>query len=234
MIGADPLSTEPQFEHVFISGGPAITPEELERKLYVLRNYTVRVCLESVSNIGDDFYINSMSYKTVVYKGQLTTEQVPQYFLDLQNPTMVSALALVHSRFSTNTFPRWRLAQPFRYIAHNGEINTVRGNLNWMKAREAIIESDLFTQAEIDMLLPICQEGSSDSSNFDMALELLVLSGRSLPHALMMMIPEAWQENKNMDPNTSRVLPVPRERHGTMGWPSISMFHRRCSSWCDA
>ncbi len=200
MIGADPLSTEPQFEHVFISGGPGITPEELERKLYVLRNYTVRVCLESVSNIGDDFYINSMSYKTLVYKGQLTTEQVPQYFLDLQNPTMVTALALVHSRFSTNTFPKWRLAQPFRYIAHNGEINTVRGNLNWMKAREAILESDLFTQAEIDMLLPICQEGSSDSSNFDMALELLVLSGRSLPHALMMMIPEAWQENKNMDP----------------------------------
>lgn len=113
---------------------------------------------------------------------------------------MVTALALVHSRFSTNTFPRWRLAQPFRYIAHNGEINTVRGNLNWMKAREAIIESDLFSQQEIDMLLPICQEGSSDSSNFDMALELLVLSGRSLPHALMMLIPEAWQENKSMDP----------------------------------
>ncbi len=200
MLGHDPLTTEPQFEHVFVSGGPGMSPEELERKLYVLRNYTVRVCLESVSNIGDNFYINSMSYKTIVYKGQLTTEQVPQYFLELQNPTMVTALALVHSRFSTNTFPKWRLAQPFRYIAHNGEINTVRGNLNWMKAREAILDSQLFTQAEIDMLLPICQEDSSDSSNFDMVLELLVLSGRSLPHALMMMIPEAWQENKNMDP----------------------------------
>ncbi|PSW19017.1 glutamate synthase large subunit [Photobacterium sanctipauli] len=200
MIGDDPLSTEPQFEHVFITGGANLDPAELERKLYVLRNYTVRVCLESISNIGDDFYINSLSYKTLVYKGQLTTEQVPQYFLDLQNPSMVTALALVHSRFSTNTFPKWRLAQPFRYIAHNGEINTVRGNLNWMKAREAILESELFSQQEIDMLLPICQEGSSDSSNFDMALELLVLSGRSLPHALMMLIPEAWQENKNMDP----------------------------------
>ena len=199
MIGADPLSTEPQFEHVFISGNASITPQELERKLYVLRNYTVRVCLESVSNIGDDFYINSLSYKTLVYKGQLTTEQVPQYFLDLQNPAMVTALALVHSRFSTNTFPKWRLAQPFRYIAHNGEINTVRGNLNWMKAREAILESELFTPQEIGMLLPVCQEGSSDSSNFDMALELLVLSGRSLPHALMMLIPEAWQENTSMD-----------------------------------
>ncbi|MCQ1058921.1 glutamate synthase large subunit [Photobacterium sp. ZSDE20] len=200
MIGEDPLSTEPQFEHVFITGGASMEPAVLERKLYVLRNYTVRVCLESISNIGDDFYINSLSYKTLVYKGQLTTEQVPQYFLDLQNPSMVTALALVHSRFSTNTFPRWRLAQPFRYIAHNGEINTVRGNLNWMKAREAILESELFSQQEIDMLLPICQEGSSDSSNFDMALELLVLSGRSLPHALMMLIPEAWQENKKMDP----------------------------------
>ncbi|PSU31936.1 glutamate synthase large subunit [Photobacterium lutimaris] len=200
MIGNDPLSTEPQFEHVFITGGASMEPAVLERKLYVLRNYTVRVCLESISNIGDDFYINSLSYKTLVYKGQLTTEQVPQYFLDLQNPSMVTALALVHSRFSTNTFPKWRLAQPFRYIAHNGEINTVRGNLNWMKAREAILESELFSQQEIDMLLPICQEGSSDSSNFDMALELLVLSGRSLPHALMMLIPEAWQENKNMDP----------------------------------
>ncbi|EKO3893844.1 MULTISPECIES: glutamate synthase large subunit [unclassified Vibrio] len=200
MLGADPLSTEPYFEHVFISAGPGSTPQELERKLYVLRNYTVRVCLESVSNIGDDFYINSLSYKTLVYKGQLTTEQVPQYFLDLQNPTMVTALALVHSRFSTNTFPRWRLAQPFRYIAHNGEINTVRGNLNWMKAREAILQSNLFTQTEIDMLLPVCQEGASDSANFDMVLELLVLSGRTLPHALMMMIPEAWQENKTMDP----------------------------------
>lgn len=199
MIGADPLSTEPQFEHVFISGQTQIPPEELERKLYVLRNYTIRVCLESVSTINDDFYINSLSYKTLVYKGQLTTEQVPQYFLDLQNPSMVTALALVHSRFSTNTFPRWRLAQPFRYIAHNGEINTVRGNLNWMKAREAILQSDLFTATELDMLRPICQENGSDSSNFDMALELLTLSGRSLPHALMMLVPEAWQENKQMD-----------------------------------
>ncbi len=199
MIGADPLSSEPQFEHVFISAGPGVSADELERKLYVLRNYTVRVCLQSISNIGDDFYINSMSYKTIVYKGQLTTEQVPQYFKDLQNPTMVTALALVHSRFSTNTFPKWRLAQPFRYIAHNGEINTVRGNLNWMRAREAILESKLFTHAELNMLLPVCQEDSSDSSNFDMVLELLVLAGRSLPHALMMMIPEAWQENSAMD-----------------------------------
>ena len=200
MIGADPLSSEPQFEHMFVTGGPDMDPAVLERKLFILRNYSTRICLESVNGIEDNFYINTFSYKTIVYKGQLTTEQVPQYFLDLQNPSMVTALALVHSRFSTNTFPRWRLAQPFRYIAHNGEINTVRGNINWMKAREALLEAEFFTRSELDMLMPICTDGMSDSASFDMALELLVLSGRSLPHALMMMIPEAWQENKTMDP----------------------------------
>tara|TARA_R110001583_G_scaffold11613_13_gene52286 strand:- start:3740 stop:8266 length:4527 start_codon:yes stop_codon:yes gene_type:complete len=200
MIGADPLSSEPQFEHMFVTGGPDMEPAVLERKLFILRNYSTRICLESVNGIEDNFYINTFSYKTIVYKGQLTTEQVPQYFLDLQNTSMVTALALVHSRFSTNTFPRWRLAQPFRYIAHNGEINTVRGNINWMKAREALLEAEFFTRSELDMLMPICTDGMSDSASFDMALELLVLSGRSLPHALMMMIPEAWQENKNMEP----------------------------------
>jgi len=200
MIGADPLSSEPQFEHMFVTGGPDMEPAVLERKLFILRNYSTRICLESVNGIEDNFYINTFSYKTIVYKGQLTTEQVPQYFLDLQNTSMVTALALVHSRFSTNTFPRWRLAQPFRYIAHNGEINTVRGNINWMKAREALLEAEFFTRSELDMLMPICTDGMSDSASFDMALELLVLSGRSLPHALMMMIPEAWQENKAMDP----------------------------------
>lgn len=201
MLGADPLSSEPQFEHMFVTGGADMEPAVLERKLFILRNYSVRICLQSVAGIEDNFYINTFSYKTIVYKGQLTTEQVPQYFLDLQNPAMVTALALVHSRFSTNTFPRWRLAQPFRYIAHNGEINTVRGNINWMKAREALLEAEFFTREELEMLMPICTDGMSDSASFDMALELLVLSGRSLPHALMMMIPEAWQENKNMDPS---------------------------------
>jgi len=200
MLGADPLSTEPQFEHMFVTGGADMEPAVLERKLFILRNYSTRICLQAVAGIEDNFYINTFSYKTIVYKGQLTTEQVPQYFLDLQNPAMVTALALVHSRFSTNTFPKWRLAQPFRYIAHNGEINTVRGNINWMRARQALLEAEFFSREELDMLMPICTDGMSDSASFDMALELLVLSGRSLPHALMMMIPEAWQENKKMDP----------------------------------
>ena len=196
-LGIAPLETEPQFEHVFIKG--AASPEELERKLYVVRNSTNRVVRESVANIGDLFYITSMSHKTVIYKGQLTTDQVPMYFLDLQNENLVTSIALVHSRFSTNTFPAWRLAQPFRYVAHNGEINTVRGNRNWIKAREALFESAFFSQEELELLKPICDENGSDSANFDMALELLVLSGRSLPHALMMMVPEAWQENPTMD-----------------------------------
>lgn len=197
MLGSAPLETEPVFEQVFIKG--AESPEELERKLYVIRNSTNRIVRESVSGIGDLFYITSMSHKTVIYKGQLTTGQVPEYFLDLQHENLVSAIALVHSRFSTNTFPAWRLAQPFRYVAHNGEINTVRGNRNWIAARESLFESDFFSQEELELLKPICDETASDSANFDMALELLVLSGRSLPHALMMMIPEAWQENSGMD-----------------------------------
>jgi glutamate synthase (NADPH/NADH) large chain len=200
MIGEAPLSTEPVFEHVFVQGGAdVITQQDLERKLYVLRNYTIKVINQSVSGIKESFYINSFSSRTVVYKGQLTTEQVPQYFLDLQNKDVVTALALVHSRFSTNTFPKWRLAQPFRFVAHNGEINTVRGNRNWMRAREALFESNLFPKEEIEMLKPICDESASDSANFDMAIELLTLSGRSLPHALMMMVPEAWQENPEME-----------------------------------
>ncbi|MCK5819174.1 MAG: glutamate synthase large subunit [Psychromonas sp.] len=200
MIGQESLRGEPQCEHMFVTGGHDMTAEVLERKLFILRNYSRRICLQSVHGIEDNFYINNFSYKTIIYKGQLTTDQVPEYFLDLQDPAMVTALALVHSRFSTNTLPSWRLAQPFRYIAHNGEINTVKGNINWMKSREALLESEYFTRSELDMLMPICSEGMSDSASFDMALELLVLSGRSLPHALMMMIPEAWQENTKMDP----------------------------------
>ena len=199
MLGKNALKGEPQCEHMFVTGGVDMQPAVLERKLFILRNYSTRICLQSVCGIEENFYINTFSYKTIVYKGQLITAQVPQYFLDLQDPAMVTAIALVHSRFSTNTFPSWRLAQPFRYIAHNGEINTVKGNINWMKAREALLESEYFTRAEFDMLRPICTEGMSDSASFDMALELLILAGRSLPHALIMMLPEAWQENKHMD-----------------------------------
>lgn len=146
------------------------------------------------------FYYSSLSTRTISYKGQLTTDQLKYYFPDITRPDVISAFAIVHSRFSTNTFPSWKLAQPFRYIAHNGEINTVKGNVNWIKAGEASFYSEFFTEKEMQMILPICHRGNSDSAHLDNAIELLHLSGRSLPHVMMMLIPEAWEENPDMDP----------------------------------
>ena len=141
-----------------------------------------------------------MSYKTVVYKGQLTSNQVRGYFPDLSDKRMVSAYGLIHSRFATNTFPSWKLAQPFRYIAHNGEINTVKGNVNWLKTAEGGFFSPYFSKEEMDMLRPIIFEGQSDSACLDNVIELLTLCGRSLPHVMMMLIPEAWDNAEKMDP----------------------------------
>ncbi len=198
-LGRDSSKTEPSVQQVFIGKPEGMPLDEFERKLFVFRKYTSRLVCESVAGVStDDFNMISCSYKTIIYKGQLTTEQVTLYFDDLSNESMQSALALVHSRFSTNTFPKWKLAQPFRYIAHNGEINTNRGNINWMRAREVILESTLFTQEELDMVFPICDVEASDSANLDMAIEMLVLSGRSLPHVMMMLIPEAWQNHDTM------------------------------------
>ncbi len=204
MIGPSALAVEPHMEQVFVKRPDSISnPDEFERKLFILRNYVTRLIRESfllqVPDINSQFYITSLSYKTITYKGQFTTEQVRQYFPDLREAGVVSALAVVHSRFSTNTFPAFRLAQPFRYIAHNGEINTLRGNLNWMVAQEAAFESKFFTREEMDMVLPLCDPTASDSANLDNAIELLVLSGRSLPHVMMMLVPEAWDGNKDMD-----------------------------------
>jgi glutamate synthase (NADPH/NADH) large chain len=203
-IGESALRVEPAMEHVFIKRPDLITnPDDFERKLFVLRNYTTRLVRESVAlpNINDAFYIATLSYKTIVYKGQFTTAQVRSYFPDLQHKNVVSALAVVHSRFSTNTFPSFRLAQPFRYIAHNGEINTVKGNTNWIAAAEAAFTSQYFSREELDMILPICDPTQSDSANLDNVVELLTLSGRSLPHVMMMLIPEAWGGNTHMSEN---------------------------------
>ena len=200
-IGNTALSVEPEMEHVFIACPDHITdPEAFERKLFVLRNYAVHTILNTVKNDEIGFYIASLSYKTVIYKGQLTSGQVRTYFNDLNNKKVVSAFALVHSRFATNTFPSWKLAQPFRYIAHNGEINTLQGNLNWLKAGEGDFVSDYFSEEEIDMLLPIVTSQQSDSACLDNMVELLTLTGRSLPHVMMMLIPEAWDGNDLMDP----------------------------------
>jgi glutamate synthase (NADPH/NADH) large chain len=200
-IGASALSVEPEMEHVFIACPDHINnPDDFERKLFVLRNYASHTINNTVKKDAIGFYIASLSYKTVVYKGQLTSGQVRHYFTDLGNKRMVSAFGLVHSRFATNTFPSWKLAQPFRYIAHNGEINTLQGNLNWLKTSEHGFTSPFFTNGEMEMLLPIVTEGQSDSACLDNMIELLALTGRSLPHVMMMLIPEAWDENDQMDP----------------------------------
>ncbi len=199
-IGKTALATEPKIEQVFIMPDKEELYEEgaLERKLFVLRNYTSHQIEQKLEGTDQEFYIAGLSTKVIIYKGQLRTVQVMGYFPDLQDEEMTSALALVHSRFSTNTFPKWKLAQPFRYMAHNGEINTIRGNVNKMKSKEALMSSHLFTNEELDMLLPVCDASNSDSANLDSLVELLALGGRSLPHVMMMLIPEAWQDNKSM------------------------------------
>ncbi|MGN6616734.1 MAG: glutamate synthase large subunit, partial [Ilyomonas sp.] len=200
-IGGTALSVEPEMEQVFIACPDHVNDREaFERKLFVLRNYASHTINNTVRKDAIGFYIASLSYKTVVYKGQLTSEQVRTYFPDLSNKRVVSAFGLVHSRFATNTFPSWKLAQPFRFIAHNGEINTLQGNLNWLKTSEKGFISPYFTQEEMDMLLPIVTEGQSDSACLDNMIELLALTGRSLPHVMMMLIPEAWDGNEHMDP----------------------------------
>ena len=200
-IGPTALSVEPEIEQVFVACPDHINdPEAFERKLFVLRNYASHTINNSIKKDAIGFYIASLSYKTVVYKGQLTSLQVRPYFPDLSNKRLVSAFGLVHSRFATNTFPSWKLAQPFRYIAHNGEINTLQGNLNWLKASEKNFFSPYFTKEEMEMLIPIVTSGQSDSACLDNMIELLTLCGRSLPHVLMMLIPEAWDGNDHMDP----------------------------------
>ncbi|HVY74081.1 MAG TPA: glutamate synthase large subunit [Puia sp.] len=200
-LGNTALSVEPDMEQVFIASPDHISnPEDFERKLFILRNYSSHTIANTVKKDAIGFYVASLSYKTVVYKGQLTSLQVRGYFPDLRNNRVVSAFGLIHSRFATNTFPSWKLAQPFRYIAHNGEINTVQGNLNWLKTSETGFESPFFTREEMDMLLPIVTGGQSDSACLDNMIELLLLSGRSLPHVMMMLIPEAWDGNEQMDP----------------------------------
>jgi glutamate synthase (NADPH/NADH) large chain len=200
-IGPTSLSVEPEMEQVFIACPDHINdPDQFERKLFLLRNYASHTITNTVKKDAIGFYVASLSYKTVVYKGQLTSLQVRSYFPDLSNNRLVSAFGLIHSRFATNTFPSWKLAQPFRFIAHNGEINTVQGNLNWLKTNEKGFDSPYFTKAEMDMLLPIITEGQSDSACLDNMIELLTLCGRSLPQVMMMLIPEAWDGNEQMDP----------------------------------
>ena len=197
-LGETAVSVEPRMEQVFVQPKQPMERRALERRLYILRKFATHNIHKTYPQSQDHFYIASFSYKTVIYKGQLTTHQLRPYFPDLHDSLCKSAIALIHSRFSTNTAPKWKLAQPFRYIAHNGEINTITGNLNWWLSKEKLLKSTLFTAEELEMLKPVCGEHLSDSGNFDNVLEFLVLSGFSLPHALMMMIPEAWEHDEQM------------------------------------
>ena len=193
-LGASARLVMPGIQQIFVADGAAdASGLQLERKMFIVRKRIEHELPDDQSS-----YFSSLSTRTLVYKGMFTTPQLAQFFPDLGNDLVESALALVHSRFSTNTFPSWPLAHPYRYIAHNGEINTVQGNRNWMRTREAMLESGLFSG--LDRAFPICTPGGSDSATFDEVLELLHLGGRSLPHAMLMMIPEAWENNTTMDP----------------------------------
>jgi glutamate synthase (ferredoxin) len=200
-LGATAKASEPFMRQVFIGRNAKLSDDlAFERKLYVIRKRAENAIRYSGKvNGGDYFYFASLSFKTVCYKGMLLTAQLGAYYPDLSHPAMDSALALVHSRFSTNTFPSWNRAHPYRYLAHNGEINTLRGNINWMHASQSNFQSELFGE-DIKKILPIINADGSDSAMFDNCLELLVMAGRPLPHVMMMMIPEPWENHESMSP----------------------------------
>ncbi len=215
LLGETSKSVEPYIEQVFVKPREEMSPDRLERGLYVLRKFAGHNIWKTFPQAHDQFYICSFSYKTIVFKGQLTTWQLRHYYPDLQDLSFTSGIATIHSRFSTNTVPKWKLAQPFRYIAHNGEINTIQGNINWWKTKENLFVDKNFDKLELEKLKPIIWHDLSDSGSFDNVLEFLVLSGRSLPHALMMMIPEAWEHDEDMSPEKKAFY----EFHKTMMEP---------------
>jgi glutamate synthase domain-containing protein 2/glutamate synthase domain-containing protein 1/glutamate synthase domain-containing protein 3 len=213
-VGRVAHSVQPELKQLFVGRGENTSPEEFERKLYIIRKRTWTRVHQSEVHQRSFFYVCSLSSKTIVYKGQLMAEQVGPFFGDLSDPDMVSALALVHSRYSTNTFPTWSLAHPYRMLAHNGEINTLRGNLNWMRAREKQMASPLFN-GDVTKVHPLIGPFGSDSASFDNALELLVMAGRTLPHAIMMMVPEAWVGDESISAEKRAFY----EYHATMMEP---------------
>lgn len=212
VLGEIAKSNEPVIRQVFVQGN--FEQDVLERKLFIARKVTENAIRTSALKQKEHFYIVSLSSKVFIYKGMLTPEQLGEYFLDLKHPAISSAIALVHSRFSTNTFPTWDLAQPFRLMAHNGEINTIKGNRLWMEAREGLLESDLFGD-DLKKLFPVIEPNKSDSASLDNVLEFLFLTGRTLPHALTMLIPESWND-KNPIPQSLKAY---YEYHSTIMEP---------------
>ncbi|RCX20532.1 glutamate synthase (ferredoxin) [Fontibacillus phaseoli] len=199
MLGKSAREAKPFVRQIFIArSGNLLTDLDFERKLYVIRRRAELAIRYGGAEEGDAFYVSSMSCRKVVYKGMLTTEQVGQFYLDLKDETLESAIALVHSRFSTNTFPSWERAHPYRFMIHNGEINTLRGNVNWMHARQSMFETEAFG-SDLEKVKPVINPDGSDTAMFDNTFEFLYLSGRSLPHVAMMMVPEPWSNHAEMD-----------------------------------
>ncbi len=211
ILGEISLSNEPVIRQVVVTGN--YKPDELERKLYIARKKIEKAAAQSTLTEKRNFYIVSLSTKRIVYKGMLSSVQLRNYFPDLSHPNFTSAIALVHSRFSTNTFPTWDLAQPFRLLGHNGEINTIKGNRFWMQARESVLKSELL--GNMDELYPVIQPGMSDSASLDNMLEFLVMSGKSLPHAMSMLVPDSWND-KNPIPDNLKAF---YEYHSTLMEP---------------
>ena len=231
-LGYSVLPTEPVIRQVFIGCGDSCGDQQaFERKLLVIRKQIENRIRDKAIDPERAFYFTSLSSRTIVYKGMLLAGQVGEYYQDLNDERMVSALALVHQRFSTNTFPTWDLAHPFRMIAHNGEINTLRGNVNWMAARRESMASDILG-ADLDKIWPLIPEGQSDSACFDNALELLVAGGYSLAHAMMMLIPEAWAGNPADGQGPSRLLRIPCRPDGALGRSGRRGLYRRPADRC--
>jgi glutamate synthase (NADPH) large chain len=211
-LGDIAKGTEPVIQQIFVKGD--LEQDKLERKLYLVRKQAEIAVRQSDLGQKASYYMVSLSTKTFIYKGMLTPGQLGDYFLDLSDSRLKSAIALVHSRFSTNTFPTWDLAQPFRLMAHNGEINTIKGNRLWMQARESLLESDLFGD-DLKKLFPVIEPNMSDSASLDNVLEFLFMTGRTLPHALSMLIPESWN-SKNPIPDSLKAY---YEYHSTIMEP---------------
>ncbi len=227
MLGETAIGAQPVIRQFFVGRGANITGTlHFERKLLVIRKRTAHALRAAGIGGSESFYIPSLSARTLVYKGMLMPEQVAEFYPDLSDPDMESALALVHSRFSTNTFPSWERAHPYRMIAHNGEINTLRGNVNWMRARQAQFASELVRRRSGKML-PIINDEGSDSAMFDNCLEFLVLSGRSLPHAMMMMIPEPWSNHESMSAEKKAFYQYHSCLMEPWDGPGVYCLHRR-------
>jgi glutamate synthase domain-containing protein 2/glutamate synthase domain-containing protein 1 len=197
-VGREARNSQPYIEQLFVSRPAGLEEDAFERLLYRIRRRTENEIAASDIEDKGTFYVPSFSCRTIVYKGLMLAPQIERFYYELANPLVTSALALVHQRFSTNTFPSWKLAHPYRYVSHNGEINTVRGNVSWMNARQSVLESALY-EGHIDKLYPVITPGGSDSASLDNAVEFLFQSGRSLPHVMAMLIPEAWSGNPDMD-----------------------------------